>query len=218
MEMVNRYIYAVTKRLPKSQQEEITKELQGLIADMLEESAQGGKITDKEVEAVLLELGNPKQLAERYRDTKTFLIGPELYHSYVTVLKIVVMALAISMTVSVVIEMIMEQKSIIYHIGSYLGSLITITAQGIGWVTIVFACMQYFNVGKSKDFLHDDAWKITDLEPVPTPKNQIKRSEPIVSIVFSVFFVVLFVFLSQYIGVYLVHDNATKIYRLSFFY
>lgn len=211
MEMVNRYIYAVTKRLPKSQQEEITRELKGLIVDMLEERGHGEKPSDQAIEEVLLELGNPKKLADRYRDTKTFLIGPELYHPYVTVLKIVMVALFISMTVSAAIEVMMEQKSLISHFGSYLASLITITIQGVGWVTIVFAVMQYFNVGKTKDFLHDGEWKPANLEPVPSPKNQIKRSDSIVNIIFSVFFVVVFLFLTPYIGAYFVRDGQTTI-------
>lgn len=37
MELVDRYIHAVTARLPEAQREDIKRELQSLIEDMLEE-------------------------------------------------------------------------------------------------------------------------------------------------------------------------------------
>jgi hypothetical protein len=36
MEMIDRYVYAVTKRLPEKQREDVSDELRGLIEDMLE--------------------------------------------------------------------------------------------------------------------------------------------------------------------------------------
>lgn len=40
MEQIDRYIYAVTKRLPQLQRDDIAEELHGLIEDMLDEYAQ----------------------------------------------------------------------------------------------------------------------------------------------------------------------------------
>lgn len=60
MEQIDRYIYAVTKRLPHSQRDDIAEELHGLIEDMLAEYAQSSEITDNDVEEVLMKLGNPK--------------------------------------------------------------------------------------------------------------------------------------------------------------
>lgn len=37
MEMVDRYVYAVTKHLPQSQRKDINKELNSLIFDMIDE-------------------------------------------------------------------------------------------------------------------------------------------------------------------------------------
>lgn len=52
MDLVERYIYAVTQKLPSQTREDIGKELRGLIADMLEERAQGERITEKHIEKV----------------------------------------------------------------------------------------------------------------------------------------------------------------------
>ena len=49
MEMINRYIYAVTQKLPQSQRKDIADELRGLIEDMLEERAGQGTGKKNEV-------------------------------------------------------------------------------------------------------------------------------------------------------------------------
>lgn len=74
MEMVNRYIYAVTQKLPQSQREDIAIELRGLIEDMLEERAEQGNGKENDVEEVL-ELGSPRSLADKYRGKKKYIIG-----------------------------------------------------------------------------------------------------------------------------------------------
>lgn len=55
MEMMERYIYAVTRKLPQSQREDIGKELRGLIEDMLEERVPIGTVTEKDLEDVLID-------------------------------------------------------------------------------------------------------------------------------------------------------------------
>lgn len=45
MDLINRYIYAVTQKLPESQRADIEKELQGLVEDMLED--QGSRQGDR---------------------------------------------------------------------------------------------------------------------------------------------------------------------------
>lgn len=51
-DLMERYIYAVTRRLPRAQREEIADELRELIGDMLEADPAAG------MEGVLLELGD----------------------------------------------------------------------------------------------------------------------------------------------------------------
>ena len=83
--MIDRYIYDVTRRLPKNQRQDIDAELRGLIEDMVEERSPQPEKSD--LEAVLTELGRPSALAAKYRGSKRFLIGPELFDVYFLVLK-----------------------------------------------------------------------------------------------------------------------------------
>lgn len=67
MDLIKRYVYAVTKELPESQREEIRLELTSLIEDMVQERGEGS------VESILLELGDPKRLAEKYREKPKYI-------------------------------------------------------------------------------------------------------------------------------------------------
>lgn len=72
MEMIERYIYAVTQKLPQAQRKDIADELQGLIEDMLEGRVGGDNIKKSDVVEVLLELGSPRELADKYRSSKKY--------------------------------------------------------------------------------------------------------------------------------------------------
>ena len=69
-ELVNRYVYEVTKRIPKEQRNEIEMELRELIEDM----AEGAPL-----EEVFVKLGDPAVFARKYREDKNYVISPEYY-------------------------------------------------------------------------------------------------------------------------------------------
>lgn len=54
MELIDRYIYVVTQRLPEQQRADIKRELQSLIEDILEEHISTGQTSKEDVESVLL--------------------------------------------------------------------------------------------------------------------------------------------------------------------
>ena len=103
-DVTNRYIYQVVKRLGASQREEIKKELMGLIEDMLSERTENPARED--IDAVLTELGRPSELANKYRDSKQYLIGPEYFSLYIFVLKVVLGAVALGMAVAMTVGFI----------------------------------------------------------------------------------------------------------------
>ena len=103
-DLIERYIYAVTKRLPGKTREDVARELRTLIEDMLKEWC--GEVTpsDKDIRVVLTELGTPNELYEQYAgDGKRCLIGPPYYTTYVFVMKIVLICVAFGMTLSAVL-------------------------------------------------------------------------------------------------------------------
>lgn len=208
MEQIKRYVYAVTRQLPQKQRPEIERELHSLIEDMVEERVLSGKDAESATEEVLLELGNPNALAANYRGKQRFLISPELFYSYMVVMKIVLISIFVSMTAVFAIEFILNPMEIAVQFANYLLSLFMVIIQGFAWVTISFAIIEYAGVkfpkngpGTKKE------WKPSQLSPVPNPSTLIKPSEPITSIIFSILFLVLFTFSTHMFGIFVFQEG-----------
>jgi hypothetical protein len=92
MELIERYLQAVQFWLPKQQKHDIIAELsEDLHAQIDEKETElGRKLTEAEVEAILMQRGRPVLVANRFLPQE-HLIGPVLYPVYVFVLKIVML-------------------------------------------------------------------------------------------------------------------------------
>lgn len=206
MEMIDRYVYAVTKRLPQPLREDIAEELHGLIEDMLEAHAQGSVVTEKDIETVLSELGNPRHLAEKYRGTKRYIIGPEVYDSYISVLKIIMITVTVAMGITFSVQIITDPVGILDHFVDLIVSLVIGIPQVFGWITFAFIVIEYGGF-KAKNRGTSKEWNPADLPPVPDPKKQIKHREPVVGIVFFVLLIFFVAFSNHYLGVFIFKDD-----------
>ena len=95
MEIFERYIREVTRHLPRRQRQDVAKELRSTLEDSLDgrlESGAGEPVTGTGREAaasqVLVDFGPPRELAASYRGGSRHLIGPGLYHDFLSTLKI----------------------------------------------------------------------------------------------------------------------------------
>jgi len=186
-DLIHRYVYQVTKRLPEAQRADIEAELRGLIDDML--TARGSDPTQDDVIEVLRELGRPAELAAKYSDRKRYLIGPEYFDLYLLIVKIVLAATAFGMALALIIGYTTKPPATIPGaVANFFASIISALFQAFAWVTGIFALIERWTKGSPAKTM---PWNPVDLPPVPTEKATIKRSEPIVGIVFTVLFLVL---------------------------
>ncbi len=200
-ELFDRYVYAVVKRLPQKQRSDISRELSSLLDDMLESRGEMGKPALADAQALLLELGDPKQLAEKYREPKRYLIGPDFYGNYSLVLKIVLLCTAFGMALAKTLEYFLERPETLWiFAGQGLFEIFLALVQAFTWVTVIFALLERF--GKKEKGLDDKLWSPTDLPPVPKEKTDCKRGESAASIVFTVLAIILFNFFPWVIGAY----------------
>lgn len=207
-DLTERYLYAVTKRLPKEQRGDIEKELRGLIEDMLSEKT-ATEPAKKDVEAVLLELGKPAELASKYRGSKNYLIGPDYFSMYMMVLKIVLAAVAGGLTIALIVEFItLDREHILRDFGNYFSGLISALFQAFGWVTVIFAVMQKYNAKIDED---NKQWNPSELPEVPAKKARIPKSEPIAGIIFTMLVLLLFNAAPGILGIYTSLPNGTFI-------
>ncbi|MEN6314739.1 MAG: hypothetical protein ABFD25_10870, partial [Clostridiaceae bacterium] len=201
MEMIDRYVCAVTECLPEDTREDVAKELRANIEDMLPDNA-----AEKDVRAVLERLGDPVILANEYRQAKKYLIGPALYDNYISVLKLVI---GIAVVVFTFLSLLgnlskpVDGAGFADLIASALSGALEGAGQAFVWVTVVFAIFERCGVSESYKPLKKHKWTVDDLQPATTSaKSKIPRSEAIVSIVFTVIFTVLLIYRPQFIGWY----------------
>lgn len=208
MEKVERYIFAVTKRLPQKQRSDLEQELRSLIEDMLSEQVKNGKTTEKDIDQVLLELGNPALLADRYRAKRNYLIGPENYETYFLVLKIVIAAVAFGITLAMTIGFFVEPPgSIVELFIEYFSALFGALVQVFAWITVIFAIIEYRNVSMNEEF-KNEPWNPDDLPELPDKNLAIKPAEPLVGLLFAVLAIILFNTAEHLIGIYSFSDDG----------
>lgn len=192
-ELIDRYVYDVTRRLPQEQRADIDKELRSLIDDMITARTNGSEPSVEDVTAVLKELGCPQELAAKYRGTKRHLIGPDYYDIYWLVLKIVLAATGLGLVIALIVGSVATPpENAISVVAQSIGGIIGGLIQAFAFVTIAFALVERF--GKDAHFKNMD-WNPKDLPPVPDNKKDtmtIKRADPIAGLIFGVIGLVIF--------------------------
>ena len=192
MGLIERYIYGVTKSFPKKQKLEIEKELKANIEDMVEENISNDNYEEK-VKKALLELGDPEIVADNYRGSKRFLIGPVYYELYLMVLKIVVAAVVGGISIALFIKSFFTANIDIANIGlEYLTSIFSGAMQAFAWTTIVFIIMERNNAKIMTGLEDKEDWDLSKLPILPNKKTQIPVSEPIAVIIFTTIFFSIF--------------------------
>jgi len=192
MELVNRYIYAVTKTFSGKQRIEIEKELKANIEEMIEQN-KSSDTNEEKGKKVLIELGNPEILADNYRGTKRYIIGPKYYELYKFVVKIVIAAVIGGISVALLIDSIFSSNiTIVDKASNYLSALFSGALQAFAWTTLVFMIIERKNVDLAEFDSEENEWNITKLPQLPDKKTEIPLSDPIASIIVTTIFFTIF--------------------------
>lgn len=211
-ELMERYIYEVTRRLPGDQREETAMELRELIGDMTEDSS---------MDEVLRKLGDPVLFARKYRNENRYLIGPEYYDNYEWVMKIVGIAVIMSGIVSAIVQTVLTSTWGTGMIEDLIGDLVISCVGAFGLVTLIFAVLERQHV--KVDLKNERKWSVGELEkepvmgrikwtpdqlsPVPDKRGLISRSESVVSVVFAVILGGLLIFAPFLLGAYVFEED-----------
>src|SRR5574344_63210 len=196
-DLINRYVYAVMKYLPRKNHVELEKEIRMLISDTVDSVSEQSASKLEAVKIALVKLGTPEQLAAKYsNDTETSLIGGEYYPRYKMLLKIIMSATAFGMTLAMILgafgslQNIQEADKVrtwFEIIGTSISSIFTAVCCAFTFVTVGFAIAQ-----RKHMHLENNGTGIDNLPPVPKHDNQISRIQCILSISFIVLFFILF--------------------------
>lgn len=187
--LTDRYIHAVTSRLPEGQREDIALELRGTIEDTV-----AGRPEPDPAEAerqALLELGHPTVLADEYRGTGKSLIGPAYYPAWLRTIKtLLIFVPAIVATIMAVVGLLDGDNP-----GGIVGEVITSTMWAtmmvLFWVTLGFAIAERTGDATLVGVL-DDSRGEWDPERLPEPqKRQVSWGDSILQIILNVFLLVV---------------------------
>lgn len=191
MNLIERYIYAVTQHLPSSQQEDVAKELHATIEDMVADSSQG-KSEEIAITSVLEELGNPMILAQQYSNAKQYVIGPQWFGIYKQILVNLLRTVPFIVATIVLLSNMFGSKS---HVGTAitnaLGAGCGVAIQIAFWVTLVFFIMERSDT-KPTEF--NKSWTVAMLPELPKPR-QISSFESLMGMImiaaFGIFLILL---------------------------
>ncbi|MBE1531965.1 HAAS signaling domain-containing protein [Actinomadura algeriensis] len=170
------YVQEVVRRVPADQRDDIAGELRATIADAVDAHEASDRAAAER--AVLTEMGDPIRLAARYADRPLTLIGPDLYPTYVRVLTVLLGVALPAVTIVTMVLDVLDGAGIGAAIGTGVGTVLTVGAQMIAWLTLVFAGVERFGVrGAAQE------WTPGDL-PGPRRPDEGRRSA-IVTIAFE---------------------------------
>ena len=187
-DLIERYLYAITRRLPAKQRADVAEELRTLISDMLDERCGNLPPTAKDVRVVLTELGTPGEVVRKYTaDEDACLIGQPYYAQYLYVLKIVLACVAGGMLVAGALSLATgAEGGVLGSVLEAVGSLIAALVFAFAFVTLLFAFFSRRGVDV------EVMGSLDDLPPVPRESKNPARGDAVAGIVFSIVGAIVF--------------------------
>lgn len=157
--MLEDYLRAVSRLLPKAKRDDITAELRDEILMRIEarEHELGRPLTGDETQQLLRDFGHPIVVAARYRDGPQYAVGPAFYPYWVFAVRLVVIV-EVCVSVIVFLARIVSGANIAQAFAQAIGSGITGAMTLIGVATVVAWLIErktihidYFNTWRVRD-------------------------------------------------------------------
>ena len=184
MDLIDRYLAAVRRHLPRKLQDDVIQELSDNLRSEAEEREQeaGHALTADEQSALLKKHGHPWVMASKF-STQQYLIGPALFPFYRQTLPLVLFWVVLPITL--VTFLINGATSGISGalIGKLIGAIWSATIYSVGIVTSVFYALEQQRVR----FTTLDNWDPATL-PDYRAGRAIPRSEAVASLVAGLIF------------------------------
>lgn len=211
-ELIRRYVFAVRSRLPKGLREDVSRELESLLRETIEEQSRATLAsTDSELTARLLaEFGAPEVVADRYSSKPNYLIGPELYPAFVSTLKLVLAGAAgLAALVVVILSFTGEINGLVEGTLKFAGLLLQFVYSFGAVAVLVFALLERFGVEKIPE-LDRSSWDPFNLPPIEESR-QISTFGVALKIYVIAVLLIWFNFFPQWFGIILgVTDDGLR--------
>ena len=206
MELQERYIAAGLKHIPPTEKDGVEKAMRRIIAERLQERGNASEETEREG---LRGLGSARILAEKQLREPPHLIGPELYGTYMLIVKIVMTVAVIGTLIGNTVDFIVNGETILRYIAQSFAAAIGVAIGAFGWVTLVFAIMERTAKQKILTEIQED-WSLADLPEKEVPQKPFNKVGVIIGIIFTVLFIILVNQYSQLLGFYYTLDGSIQ--------
>jgi len=200
MELIERYVNEVGRRLPKGKRDDICKELRSALDDALE-GRSFGEPSESDIIAVLNEFGSPQAVATSYSGDR-YLIGPELYPQFIATLRIVMTVLAGLVVLGSAIPLITSlsgPENFTMKLAGLMNGLVDSAITSLGIVVIVFVIFERLDL----KFELPDKKKLWNPKDLPAVRDLdiVGRFDSIAAIVFPAIVLFLINRFRHHIGI-----------------
>ena len=202
MNLLDKYVIAVGKHLPRKNRADIEAELRSTLEDMLEDrSAETNRPVDEALTSELLkEYGAPEKVAAGYSAPR-YLIGPRLYPIFELVLKIVITVLFAVSLIGFAIGFAGEPvgEGFLLALGKFWADFLGGMVMAFGNIVLVFAILE--RVLPPSEFEdNEEGWDPATLNEEPDP-DKVSVGETIAGLVFTTIFLAIFNFYPEIVGI-----------------
>ena len=207
MKLLDRYMQEISNNLPAKKQADLTAEIRSLIEDTLDDRSQSeGRPVDEEMVAgVLKEFGSPEKVAASYLPER-YLVGPQLYPTYMLVLRIVLTVILVVALVGLGVDIAQRGRTLADFISAVtegLAGLMSAVFQAFGTVTFVFAIIQWAQPNLKEKSKGWDPRQMKDSHPW----DHVSIPGQMVEIMLTAIVVMLFNFFPHLVGLYSTVDG-----------
>ncbi len=208
MEIIDRYVAEVARNLPEKSRPDIAREIRSLLEDALDDRAQAaGRAPDEDMAVALLkEFGAPAKVAASYLPPR-YLIGPQLYPTFITVLKISATIVVVLVLVQFGFALAQVGQSL-SQFGQVVMQLMSNLTTGLlrvfGTMVLVFALIQ---VASPNMKLPSEDWDPRKLKPVDAAERPVKTVDLAFEFVFTSIAILVFNLYADRVGLYIFRDS-----------
>lgn len=143
MDLIDRYLAAIARRLPADKATDIVAEIRDDLLSRQEarEDALGRPLDRHEVSALIKDMGHPLIVAARYRPAQ-YLIGPDAFPFFVATLRIVAMFLVVALAVGAAANVMFGHASVVHAVSQSVTGLFSSAMLALGTVVAVFYALE----------------------------------------------------------------------------
>lgn len=183
--LTDRYVWSVTRHLPRDLGPDVAKELRGTIADAVDDKVEGGTDGLIAEQEVLADLGDPESLARQYGGRPSYLIGPAIYPDYLKLIRVLPpIVLPIVLVANLIGRLTADENASWGSIVLDSCVVVLTVAVHLGfWITLTFAVIEWTRPESERDRPLSE-WKPDQLT-AEVPWRAVRLGETIFQVTFS---------------------------------